>query len=94
MSDVFKGQELLTIKLDCVTDIGSATVLKILFKKPDGSVGEWVAQRDGATNKIYYTVSSGEIDQVGKWKLQSFVTIGGNDGLGDVVEVDFKQPLK
>jgi hypothetical protein len=94
MSDLFKGQKLLTIRLDCVTDISSATVMKILYKKPDGTFGEWIATRDGVTNKIQYSVSNGEIDQAGEWVFQSYVEIGTLPGYGSKVSQRFLTVLK
>jgi hypothetical protein len=93
MSNVYKGQSLLTIKLETGLDISSASVKKINYKKPNGTIGSWVATVDGTT-KLSYNVNQGDINQSGKWKMQAFVTIGGKDGYGDSVEVDFKKQFQ
>jgi hypothetical protein len=93
MSNVFKGQTLLTVKLETGLDISLASVRQILFKKPDGTKGAWIASADGLT-KLSYDVSTNDIDQVGIWKMQAFVTISGKDGFGDTVEINFKDNIK
>lgn len=93
--DVFKKQTLLTIKLDTNdSDLASATVKKILYKKPDGKTkGEWDAYIDG-TNLCYDLTSAGEIDQVGTWEFQAYVVKGGLEGFGDVATRVFNKHLK
>jgi len=93
MSDIFKSQTLLTVKLETGLTITSATVKKILYRKPDGTTGFWTATADGTTKLAYEVNLATDIDQAGIWKLQTFVTLSGKDGYGDIVEVDFKGPL-
>lgn len=90
MSNIYKGQTLLTIKLETGLDISSATVKKINYKKPDGTIGSWTASADGTT-KLSYSITANDINQVGIWKMQAFVTIAGKDAYGDTVDVDFKE---
>lgn len=64
--------------LDDVTpvDVSSASVMKIIFEKPDKTIVENVAvfKTDGVDGKIQYTVSSSsELDQKGNWKIQANV---------------------
>jgi hypothetical protein len=94
MSNVFRAQTLFTLKLDCVTDISTASVLKILYTKPNGITGDWIAVRDGATNVIKKDMANGEIDIAGEWQFQSYVVIGGYAGFGDIVRYKFYEPIK
>ena len=78
------NQSLLTIKLDTVFDISAATSLKILYKKPDETTGEWIGYLSGTT-LVAYDVLDGDLDQAGTWQLQSYVVVGGDKGYGEVV---------
>jgi DUF4097 and DUF4098 domain-containing protein YvlB len=57
-------------------DVSTASSIEIMFKKPDGSlltvVGTFLT--DGTDGKVYYDTVSGDIDQIGYWKVQGKVT--------------------
>jgi hypothetical protein len=89
MAYTFKGQTLLQIQLDTGLDLSTATELKILYKKPDGTVGEWVGV-DSSTN-IVYDFEDGDIDLEGTWRLQSYALIGGRVAYGDYVYLTVKE---
>lgn len=94
MTKIFKNQELLTIRLDTFdTDIGSATELIIKYKKPSGKTGEWSAQREGSTTRIYYEVSKTDIDEAGIWKFQAWLKITDRMIPGDIAEYEIHEPL-
>ena len=78
---IFNGQSLLTIELDTSYDISAATSAKILFQKPDGTTGEFIAVVSDTT-KVSYTVDESDIDQAGTWIMQAYVEIGGLKGYG------------
>lgn len=84
MSTIFKDQELLSIILDTNIDVDSATTLEVLYEKPDGTSGAWAGVAF-ETTKIKYNVQEGDLDQVGDWRFQSHIVIGGEDGYGDIV---------
>ena len=54
-------------------DIATANTLKILVKKPDGTLKEWTASRFGETDKIQYLTKEGDFDIKGTYKLQAYV---------------------
>lgn len=90
---VFKNQSLLSIILDTKnTDLASATVKKIIFKKPKGQKGEYVATVVDET-KLRYDFQPGDIDQAGMWKFQAHIEIGGKVGLGEVFSQYFEEPV-
>ena len=53
-------------------DISGADNFSILVLKPSGVTATWVATRDG-TRHIKYTTVDGDLDEVGKYKLQSYI---------------------
>jgi hypothetical protein len=61
-----------------IVDVSSASPKQIKFHKPDGTVVTKTADfyTDGTDGKITYITESGDINQVGNWKLQSFVGLG------------------
>jgi hypothetical protein len=94
MSKIFKNQGLLTIKLDCGIDPSVATVKKILYKKPDGTKGEWDVVTDTGNIIKFSPADDTIIDQKGTWRLQSYLVIGGKAGYGDVVDLVITDNLK
>lgn len=76
---IYKGQSLVKITLETGQDLTGATC-KILYKKPDGTKGNWTGTVNGTA--IEYLVQSGNIDQDGPWTLQSEITIAGRTGYG------------
>jgi hypothetical protein len=72
-------QFLITLKDgDDIVDISSANPSQIKFHKPNGNVVTKTASlyTDGSDGKLYYVASSGDIDQVGNWKIQAYVGLG------------------
>ena len=92
MSDVFKGQKLLRINLDTDTALTSGSGFKIIYKKPDSTTGSWDAQVDGT--KVYVDCDDGKIDQAGVWEFQPYWTENSNPIYGDIIQQEFKEPLK
>jgi|PlaIllAssembly_1097288.scaffolds.fasta_scaffold2069334_1 hypothetical protein len=64
---------------DCTTvvDLSTATIMEILFQKPDGTTVTKSAEftTDGADGKIRYITVANDIDVTGSWKLQARVTL-------------------
>lgn len=93
MSQVFNGQSLLQIKVNTGLNLASATVVKILYKRPDGVSGEFVAT--GATGtELYYNVQATDVVVYGVWEMQSYVEIGGKKGYGEIFTIAFDKNLK
>jgi hypothetical protein len=66
------------LTVDAEIDISTASVVKILYQKPDGSKGEFSATASG--QNAVYVFSSAELDMVGSWLFQVKYTIGAKIG--------------
>ena len=82
---IFKNQTLLTITLDTsLTDLASATTLRIYYKKPSGTSSFWVASLSG-TSSVTYAIQSGDIDESGEWIIWSYADYSGSSAQGDKI---------
>lgn len=91
MSDVFEGQTILQLKLDTKIDLSNATVLKILWKRPDKITGATaVTAVEGSI--MVLDLSTINITP-GKWEFQAYAEIGGKKAFGDIVSRIFKEKL-
>jgi hypothetical protein len=73
------SQFIVTFKdCDVVVDISSATLLQIIFHKPDGSevTKTAILYTDGTDGKAYYTTISGDLDIGGWWVIQGYIEVG------------------
>lgn len=87
-NSIYVGDVGTDIILDCGSPLSSATVLKILFKRPDKTTGEWVASSvPGNPNQLHYVLQTGDVAVPGVWILQAFVTMPGWSGKGKVVKL-------
>ncbi len=102
MISVTKGTIGYQINIDCVSNVSTATVKKIHYKKPSGAAGSWDATigtselivyqwENGVRKKytleantyIYFvTVGTSDLDEVGQWKIQSYIEMVGYSGYG------------
>jgi hypothetical protein len=70
---------------DCVSgtasplDLTGATDLKLIFKSPAGTRYEKSAlyDSDGSDGKIKYTTVDGDLNEVGTWRIQAYIVLGG-----------------
>jgi len=82
---------LVTVK-DCVSgtptvlDVSTASDLDLVFKSPSGSSTTKTATlyTDGTDGKIYYTSVDGDWGEVGTWRIQCKIGIGGGTFRSDV----------
>ena len=67
-------------------DISTATTKKIVFKKPSGTklTYDTAFVSDGTDGKIKYNVVAGDLDEVGTYKLQSYVVISDGTFYTDI----------
>lgn len=82
MSKIYIGDIGTNIIVDLGSDITTATVKKIKYKKPDGTEGEWLANISG-TRFFTYTSVSGDLDPIGKWILNAYVEMPAWQGHGE-----------
>lgn len=93
MSEVFVGDFGTVIALDCGMNVSGSSVRKIIAKKPNGQVVEWVAALDG-TNGIKYSIHPGDLDMAGVWLLQAYAEIDGWHGKGTVARLVVSRVLQ
>lgn len=91
MGQLFKNTGLLQLSLDTGISLTSAVNPKILYVKPDGTKGEWVATISGTS--VQYNLSNTDINVAGTWQFQAYVEIGGKIGRGEIVTQTFQTPL-
>lgn len=89
---LFNTQSLFTIIMETGRDdLATATVTRILYKKPGGTTGYWEASVQG--ENLIYSVENGDIDIVGQWTFQAYFEIGGKRGYGTIVTQQIQKPI-
>lgn len=83
------GTQFLTTVYDSnnnIVNLAPATTLQLLFKKPDGTMVTQTAllYTDGTDGKMYYNSAVGDLNQLGRWKLQGYVAIGSSIWYTDI----------
>ena len=81
------------MRVDAVTNISTATVLKLKIKKPDNTKVEWIATLEGLTF-LTYIVQAGDWDQAGRYSLQSYIEMPGWTGEGDTTSFEIHDAFK
>ena len=79
------GTEFLVTINDCVSGTASAlnlvgaSTLQLIFKAPSGAryAKNAVFNTDGSDGKIKYTTVDGDLNEVGTWRLQAYIVLGG-----------------
>ena len=61
------------IRYTTTTDLSGNSALKLKYKKPDGTTGEWTATVYSTYSAQYGTTEATDLDQAGSWKLQVYV---------------------
>jgi hypothetical protein len=70
------------VKVNTGIDLTSASVISIDVMKPDGTTASWAATK--STTYLLHTLTTGDVDDIGQYKLVANV-----DGeLGDTAFVD------
>ena len=89
MGKIYKNQSSLRIRLTTGVQVTGASVTKIKYKKPDGTVGDWDATvEDEGDGILYYDLTGTELDQVSDWLFWAYVTFAdGRSAPGEPVRV-------
>jgi len=74
-------------------DIQDATVRHIVYKKPSGEVGYWLATLRGLL-EIEYTVQAGDFDEAGKWELQAYIETPNWSHYGEKAYLDVEENIE
>jgi len=72
---VFIGDIGVKIILEVGADITTAIAQKIKYRKPSGESGAWTATQETATSISYTTIAATDLNEIGVWLLQSYVTM-------------------
>ena len=69
-----------------ILDISSASLMELIFRKPDGTkiTQTAVFTTDGTNGQIEYVILIGDIDQDGDWKVQGRVVLPSGDWKSDI----------
>jgi hypothetical protein len=78
---IFHLQDLLILKYDMGIDVSSASEKKILWQKPDGTLGSWTADSVESLTKLVYQVHPGDLAE-GNWITQAYAVVGGKKAYG------------
>ncbi len=89
MSTIYVNDQGTEITLDCLQNISTATVLKIIAKDPLGRKKKWSATLQGTTH-VRYTLQNGDLDIPGIWYVQSYIEMPGWKGRGEWATVEVK----
>ena len=92
MSQVFNGQTLLELQLDTKYTLAAATNIKVLYKKPNGTKGEWAATADGTV--IKYQLQNNDVDVPGIWEVQAYFEVSGRKAYGTIRPIEFTTNLQ
>jgi hypothetical protein len=86
-SKLYVGDEGTVFEVDVGTDISAASTTDLKVQKPDGSEATWTGAANGGTNtQIDYTIVADDLDQAGRYRLQSHVVTASWNGLGETAE--------
>ena len=92
MSQVFQNQTLLTITVPTgYDDLASATATRIKYKKPSGRTGYFPGTVSGTD--LIYDLQQGDITEWGLWSFQSWITVAGKEGPGEIITHFFEKQL-
>lgn len=73
---IFVGQEALQLRLDTKLDLSGASDLKIKYKKPNGSTGEWAGILYSTTYiQKSFINDANELDKEGIWTFWTCATM-------------------
>ena len=73
---IYVGQEALDMRLDTNIDHTASTNLKIKYRKPDGTSGEWDAVLYNVTYlRKEFTKDANELDESGIWTFWTHATM-------------------
>jgi hypothetical protein len=80
------------IILDVGENISTATTLRIYYRKPHGTSGYWEADLESA-RQMFYILAASDIDEIGVWRVQPYVVMGGVSTYGDIERFEVKEIL-
>jgi len=80
------------IILNVYVDISSATIMRIHYRKADGTRGYFNATAESSTSISYTTVVKSDLDMLGTWTLWAYVKTPTWSDYGDPDRLLIKKP--
>lgn len=90
---IFVGAIKKKIILNVGVDINGAILMQIKYRKPDGTVGFWTANKESSTSISYITATTRDLDRGGTWKFQAYIETPDWSDHGNIVELNIKEVL-
>lgn len=81
----------IALNLETGIDVTTATVTKILYRKPSGTTGAWTASTSSTT--VSYQTSTNDLDESGVWELQAYIEIGALKVRGSIAKLRVVEAL-
>jgi hypothetical protein len=79
---IYVGDVGTLFRVDCQTDISTATVRKLEIKKPDETTHDWTASLYG-TDQLEYTIVADDLDQEGVYQGHAYVELPSGKWRGE-----------
>lgn len=86
MDKIYKDAVGLDLRVDVGRDVTGATDLQLFVMKPDGTEVVWAATLVDL-QFLEHTTTTGDIDQAGRYRIQSHMTFMGWTGEGESFEL-------
>lgn len=87
-----KGDVGTLIKIDVQTDLSEMITLKIIFNRPDKTIGFWPAFIIEPT-VMGYLFAPGDLNQAGIWSVQPYAESADSMAYGDVINFTVEKNL-
>ena len=76
------------IRYTTQTDLSDATVMKMKYKKPDGTTGEWDGTIYNDYSMDFETTQASDLDQAGPWNIQLYIETPDWKGHSDIKQFE------
>jgi len=84
---LYKNTEGLPVIIDMGEDVSTATNIVLHVTKPDSTTTTWTGAIVYNTNYFKYTLKSGDVDQVGPYKIHPHSTLGSWTGFWETTSI-------
>ncbi len=78
------------IRYNAQESLADKTVLKLKYRKSDGTTGEWVADVYDTNYAEYETQAAADLDKAGAWSLQIYIETPSWKGHSEIKKFDVK----
>lgn len=94
MGKLFKDNVGVQFTVDTEIDLSTATVKKLIVKKPSDKYVEWTDTSVVDTTKIRYTTVAIDLDESGEYAIAAYVEFGSTSKhYGETVKFKVYEPL-